>query len=468
MTDGRSIAVARWLPWLGLLAGLALLALRLPGELARPLHADEAGQWSLLAEGRPHSATGDRFHGPLLGQLASAGLGLAGLAPEAASETALRLVPLVFALSLLSLPWLAPRAWGWRGAFLPAFLATVAVLPAARFIQEPILATCLVLGAMLWLRSGEISAPGWLSPVAGLLAGLALACKVSAGLYLAAAGLAFGLMGARPGVRRLGAFGVGAALAWLLSQSSFLTDLPALVTWFRQLGRAFGLATGLGEPALPMESPLAWILSSATLAVLALLRWRARSRLGPWGSGDIDPLLAASAGILALHLVLPYKTPWLLLTLDLLALAVLAPRLVLALGEDRLGRVAGIALVALVLSGRPLWSVHRHDYVETGETLPRLAQALARMSPPVRIEVAQGHPWPLPYYLRGLTVAYGSRPLGAPAEVRLTEGAAGDVPRLAGYRTLPFAMRPNELWWLFVREERAAELDARLAEDARR
>jgi len=468
MTDGRSIAVARWLPWLGLLAGLALLAFRLPGELARPLHADEAGQWSLLAEGRPHSATGDRFHGPLLGQLARVGLGAAGIAPEGASETALRLVPLAVALSLVSLPWLAPLAWGWRRAFLPAFLATIAVLPATRFIQEPILATCLVLCAMLWLRSGEAPAGRWLPLVSGLLAGLALACKVSAGLYLAAAALAFGLMGARPDARRAGAFVLGAVLAWLLAQSSLLTDLPALVTWFRQFGRAFGVATGLGEPALPMESPLAWILSSTTLAVLVFLRWRARPRLGPWGAGDIDPLLAASVAVLAVHLALPYKTPWLLLTLDLLALAVLAPRLVLGLGEDRLGRAAGIALVALVLPGRPLWSVHRHDYVETGKAVPRLAKGLGEMSPPVTIEVAQGHPWPLPYYLRGLTVAYGSPLPGGTPDVRLTEGAPGDVPRLDGHRTLPFAMRPNELWWLFVREERAAELDARLAEAARR
>ncbi len=443
---------------LSLVFGLVLTAWLVTPDLQRPLHADEAVQWSLLTAPEPHSANQDRLHGPLLGLVAKPVLQLFNPSLESVSESQLRLIPLGWTLLiLLSLPWIAPAGWGLRHPLIFILLPLLA-LPAARFIQEWLMASLLVLAGCLAIRAQSAAKPrGWLL-AAGIGVGLALACKVSAVTYLGFALAALYFFGERSLIKKLFVPGLVAGVTWAIAQSSFLTDLPALGTWWLQLGRAFGLATGVTEPALPMVDPLAWILTGGTILGLVVFRWLLRSALGAWKSADIDPWLACLVGVYLFHLVLPYKTPWLLATLDLACLAGLAPRLLLALRAPW-GRTLLLGVGVVSLATLPKWaSVARYDYVETHPDVPRLALTLKSLASPAAaapwvIAVEQGHVWPLPFYLREYRVAYGALPVGTVAQVRLFPGEPGEAPLLTGYQPFPFLMRTGEVWWAYIQDD---------------
>lgn len=448
----------------GLLLGLLLLGWLVMPVLDRPFHADEAVQWSLLEGDRPHSATDDRLHGPLLLAVARPVLAAADLSPREVGAAQLRAIPLVWTLLLvLALPWVAPPAWGMARNPAVLFLLPLAALPAARFIQEWMMASSLMLASVLWLRA-EVAPSGarW-RLAAGAFAGLALACKVSALAPLAFGALAFHLLGHRPGARAWSlALGSG-LVAWASVQSSLFSDLPALGTWFVQLVRSLGLATGLGEPALPMGSPVPWVLTGATLGLVLVLRHVARAALGRPGTADLDPLLAAATGLCLFHLALPYKTPWLLATIDLLAVAVLLPRLAAALPSPCLRRALPLAAAILLAALPAVGSTRRYDYVETSEDVPRLAAAIHRLASEapgdLPITVEEGHAWPLPFHLRDRAVAYRAMPDDVGVALRLMVARSPEAPRVAGYRAFPFRMRPGELWWALVRDSRADAFD---------
>lgn len=456
-----------WLP-VALVFAIAVACLGLAFWLARdgvpsrPLHADEAGQWSLMVEGGPHSETGDRFHGPALGSLARAGFGVLGVDPAGASESALRAVPLLFAVTLLFSSFVRRH----RSSVLLGFLA---IAPCARFIQEPVLAASLVWAALFWLREDEVEARHlWrLRFAAGAFAGLALACKVTAALYLAVAALAYlWLRRAEPSRGGLVIFWSSTLLSWAYWQSTFFTDLPALATWWVQLGRAFGVAAGVTQEPLTLVTVWPWILSSVLLAVAGYGRWRLRAETPP-GRHRLDPLLLAATAVLLLHLVLPYKTPWLLMTIDMLVLVVLLPELLVddflrGLDEGAWRVVRGFLLLVLAVGAFRWVSSGRYAYVETSPAVPAMAGAIraaAVSSPTLLIQVSGANCWPLPYYLRGLRVGYGQFAGAEGADVRWIEAVGAEAPSVVGYRTYPVEMRPGELWWVLARGEAARSIE---------
>ena len=457
MTSGaRSRWLANGLLVLALFAAVLLLgdrafstALFSRHHPVAPLHADEAGQWSLLCGGRPHSETADRFHGPVLVQVARGACALVGADPANLSENSLRLVPLLLGLTL-AWPFLRRRKLG------PALLAIFAVLPMGRFIQEPILATALTWAAILWLRADEASperARRWRA-AAGAFAGLALACKVTAALYLGVAALAYLWVDRREEPRRgRSAFALAAFVSWVLWQSSWLRDLPALVTWWSQLTRAFGVASGVSAEPLRLVTVWPWIISGLCLAAAVVLRW-GRAGLA-WGRHALDPLLFTAAAIYLIHLALPYQTPWLMLSVDTLVLVVLLPGLLSEdfLAQDCRGLRLWAILMAAVCAGR--WvSLDRYAYVETLEGVPSAANAIRSLpgASGLVIQVSGTNYWPLPYYLRGLRVGYGDFAGAERADVRWIEAAGTEAPSAPGYRVFPVEMRSGELWWLLVRE----------------
>lgn len=459
------------LPWLVTLCVVCVAAL---GGNSRPLHADEAGQWSLLAEGQPHSATQDRFHGPALGLIARAAFGLLHVDPSSVSEGGLRLVPLLFALTLFLAPCVTrftASGPGWR-----PWTGLVAVAACGRFIQEPVLAVALTWAAMLWLAAdvGEASRAWRWRALAGAFAGLALACKVTAALYLVVAALSFLWLNrgraTRPGV---GAFWAAAAISWVLWQSSFLGDLPGLAAWWSQLARAFGVAAGVSAEPLHLVSAWPWVVSGLLLSAAAYGRWRLRAAMS-FGTHAFDPLLLAAVIVFLLHCALPYKTPWLLMAVDSLVLFVLLPELLLdQVTHERLGAVGAhifsfyavsATFLALVWLGCFRWvSDARYAYVETRPAVPALARAIRELpgSAGLTIQVKGSNYWPLPYYLRGLRVGYGDFQGAGQADVRWIEAEGDEAPPAPGYRVLPVEMRAGELWWLLVREPLAESLAPR-------
>lgn len=423
---------------------------------SRPLHADEAGQWSLMVEAKPHSETQDAFHGPALGTLARAALAVFGVEPTTASEGALRAVPLVFGFTLLFSSFVRSH----RSSVL---LGLLAIAPCARFIQEPILATSLVWAALFWLREDEVEARHlWrLRFVAGAAAGLALACKVTAALYLCVFAVSY--LWLRRGERSRGGlviFWLSTVFFWAYWQSTFFTDLPALAAWWVQLGRAFGVAAGVTQEPLKLVSVWPWILSTLLLLAAGYGRWRRRVET-PLGRHRLDPLLLASALVLLVHLLLPYKTPWLLMTVDMLVLIVLLPELVFDdlcrdFDEGTWRVVRGLLLVLLSIGVFRWVADVRYAYLETSAAVPPVARAIRAAATSDSSFVIQVHGtnyWPLPYYLKGLSVGYGDYPGAERANVRLLEASGSDAPRAEGYKVTPIELRTNEVWWLLVRQD---------------
>lgn len=451
--DAAAPRPPRWLLPALLLASLGLAW----GQLTRPFHADEACQWSLAAEADAHSLTGDRFHGPTLGLATRAAYALGGADLAEASAVGLRAIPFAFGLGLVFLPWLLPL----RGApgHLAALLAVPIAAASARFIQEPLMAAALVVAAALWIRSGP-AGDARFRLLAGLCAGFALACKVTAALHLAAAAAAILLLRqAAPGWRGFVAFAAAALVSWVLWQSGGLADLSALGTWCDQLGRAFGVATGLAAPPLPMESPVPWWVTAGLLALSGALRLLARRSGKPLGALPGDVVLLAAALAFLVHLALPYKTPWLLLSLDAALAVLVLPSLLPELGTfDRR------APVALALAIVPACPPDRHDYAETAADVPALAAALlAPGEGRPSLVLVKGEPaWPLPFYLRGGRVAYGEIAEPEAAEAWLVRASGAEPPEAPGRRAIPFRARDNELWWALAREPLAGRIESAL------
>lgn len=433
------LLVGAWLAW---------------GTLDRPFHADEAGQWALASEAAAHSRTGDRFHGPTLGLL-TRGLAAPGVTDlSQATAAGLRAVPLAFALSLVLIPWVLPSRSPDR--WIAPVLTLLVAAASPRFIQEPLMAAALAWAAALWLRAGPSGEPRF-RLLAGLAAGFALACKITAAMHLGLAAAAILLLRqAAPGWRGFAAFAAGMVGSWVLWQSSFLTNLPALGTWWGQFFRAFGVASGVSEPPLPMGSAIPWWFTGGLLTFALLLRFLSSPRGQLGAAKSLDFLLLAAGLAYVVHLALPYKTPWLLMTPDAVLLVLVLPGLLAGLSRA----LAVACVVAIGLLSHP----GRFDYVETKADVPALAAALTvdPAAVPSLVLVQGDHVWPFPFYLRGLRVAYGAVPDAAQAEVWLLQAAGPDAPSAPGRRAIAFAVRDNELWWALAREPFAARIEAAL------
>ena len=296
-----------------------------------PLHADEAVQWSLakeLSEGTPYSTNQDKFHGPTLATALLISAKVTGTAPTEMSEHYLRSVVSIFlglmAAAALILPGVDKGPRYVTAAFI---VLTGGCTPFGYyFVQEMLLVTGFVWGVALWMRA-EDSPPTsrwWL--LSGAAFGFALACKVTAAAYLVF--FLVGLLLLRRFVpdRRWLRFGFGLVASWALFQSVGFTDLPGLKTWWLQLARSLGVASGRSEDTLFAESLAPWGWAAAWLAVFTLARsglsragWRTRH------PADLPCLVAVL--VLGFHLALPYKTPWLLLLTFSLPLTLALPYL---------------------------------------------------------------------------------------------------------------------------------------------
>ena len=418
------------------------------------LHADEAVQWSLakeLSEGTPYSAHQDKFHGPTLATAMLISAKLTGTAPIDMHEDYLRSVVSVFlglmAAAALILPGVGKGPRYITAAFI---VLTGGCTPFGYYyVQEMLLAAGFVWGVALWLRA-EGSPPTsrwWL--LSGAAFGFALACKVTAAAYLVFFLLALVLLRQFVPDRRWLRFGFGLVASWALFQSVGFTDLPGLKTWWLQLARSLGVASGQSEDTLYAVSLAPWACAAAWLAVfalgrsgLSLVRWRSRHVT------DLPCLVALL--VFLFHLALPYKTPWLLLVVFSLPLTLALPYLLVG-GAGRMSLLA-LGLATVALSARKPLSAHSPTDYEVGRfrgSVDRMAKAYG---PKFFVAVEGGHYWPLPYYLRKHPVGYGEFPQAAQAPVRLIPAHDASVPVVSGYAVRELTLRPDgaDRYWVLV------------------
>lgn len=419
------------------------------------LHADEAVQWSLakeLSEGTPYSAHQDKFHGPTLATALLISAKLTGTAPMEMNEHYLRSVVSIFlglmAAAALILPDVSRPVRYVTAAFI---VLTGGCTPFSYyFVQEMLLVTGFVWGVALWMRA-EGSPPTsrwWL--LSGAAFGFALACKVTAAAYLVFFLLALGLLRQFGPDRRWLRFGFGLVASWALFQSVGFTDLPGLKTWWLQLARSLGVASGRSEDTLYAESLAPWGWAAAWLAVFAVAR-SGLARAG-WRTRHPADLPCLVAGLVFLfHLALPYKTPWLLLLVFSLPLPLALPYLLVG----RAGRMTALAfgLVAIALAARRPLSLHsRTNDLEVESLLFSVANVAKDYGDKFYIAVEGGHYWPLPYYLRSYRVGYGDFPQAVKAPVRLIPATDDSEPAEPSRVVLPLTLRADggDRYWVLV------------------
>jgi hypothetical protein len=304
-----------------------------------------------------------------------------------------------------------------------------------------------VWGVALWMRA-EGSAPDsrwWL--LSGAAFGFALACKVTAAAYLFLFLVALWMLRRFVPDRRWLRFGFGLVASWACFQSVGFTDLDGLRTWWVQLARSLGVASGQSEDTLYAVSLAPWGWAAAWLAVfalarsgLSLARWRSRHE------ADLPCLVALL--VFLFHLALPYKTPWLLLLVFSLPLTLALPYLL----SGRVARVGllAVGLAAVAMLALPSLTEHTRtsDLVFFNKGVDRLAKAYGDK---FYVAVEGGHYWPLPYYLRQHKVGYGDSPRAAKAPLRLILATDASEPFVPGYAVSSVTLREGgDRYWVLV------------------
>ena len=432
----------------------------LPQGMSQPLHADEAVQWSLakeFSEGVPYSSNADRFHGPTLAVSLNAASKLTGTAFADMSESYLRNVAgcylLLLSLAALALPGVSLASRATAAAF--CFLIGGGAPFGFYGVQEVLLVAGLAWGAVLWLRSEATESPklrGIWRLLSGLAFGFALACKVTAAAYLFFFFVALTIVRRPWADRYLAGFLLGLVASWATFQSVGFTDVRGLSTWWQQLARSLGVASGRSEDTLTAVSYWPWIWAALWLLEFSLQRFL-RERHLPFRASPADFILTFVGLIFVFHLLLPYKTPWLLYGVMALPLVLLVPA---QLGGG--WRKDGLLLIGLLVSAayaagdfadhskterKPLRAFLDHVY-----DLSRSYQTSGRK---FYIAVEGGHYWPLPYYLRKYPVGYGDFPQAAQAPLRLIPATDASEPVVPGYAVSSLTLRDGgDRYWVLV------------------
>jgi hypothetical protein len=424
----------------------------------QPLHADEAVQWSLakeLSEGVPYSVNADRFHGPTLALSLNAASKLTGTSFTEMSVVYLRNVA-GFYLLLLSLAALAlPGVSLWSRLTAAAFCLLVGggAPFGFYFVQEVLLVAGLAWGVVLWLRSEAALSPGGRSfwrLLSGLVFGFALACKVTAAAYLFFFFVALMVVRKPWADRHLAGFLLGLVGSWVTFQSVGFTDVRGLITWWQQLARSFGVASGRSGDTLTAVSYWPWIWAALWLAEFSLQRYL-RERFVPFRCSAADFILVFVGLVFLFHLLLPYKTPWLLYGVMALPLVLLLPA--------QLGgcwRKDGLLLIGLLVSA----AYAAGDFADHSKT-DRMSLRVflwrvddlsdAYKEGKFYIAVEGGHYWPLPYYLRMYPVGYGEFPQAAKAPLRLIPATDASEPVVPGYAVSSLTLREGgDRYWVLV------------------
>lgn len=417
-------------------------AVRLPSLDLRPFHHDEANQayrFGLLLDEGVYQYDAEDHHGPTLYYLTQPLAFLVGA--DSFAETSIvmyRLVPVIAGCVMILLLGLLRTALGRLGTlgamvlltFTPAF-----VFYSRYYIQESllILFTVVTLGAG-WLGAARRSTM-W-AVICGVGMGCMLATKETAVLTLAA----FGLSGFIVWVRNRFCFQALRLLFWAVGSALLTTAIwytNAFTSWdgLLALWKAVGVYAerGLGESTVHIQ-PWNYYLEMLTiyryekgplfgegiifgLGLLgAFLSIRGRTPTG------VNPLFHRFLSLAALFLtlvysLLPYKTPWCILSMLFLWVLLAGIGLIWLLEEkinQRWGRVCLIVSLSALLCWQSIrvafvYAVdvaNPYVYAQTSERfsaltdrLEELRQASERdlyiqvIAPPDRL-------WPLPFYLR--------------------------------------------------------------------
>lgn len=447
--------MSRWILFiLLLLTGLAL-AVRCPSLSVRPMHNDEGVNGYKFAQLWPHGSykyDPNEHHGPTLVYATYALVGLTG-APEIAqvSDSRLRMVTVVFGAALLLLLLLTVDALGRRGTLWAALF--IAVSPAMVFysryyIHEMLLVFFTFLALAAGWRYWRTRKIGWIL-LAGAALGLTQATKETFVFSLAAGAFAVGLN--QVWNRWLDATGVSVramsldwrhvaagVVAWLLVAvvlfSSFfsnaagpLDSIRTYLPWLHRVGGDSPHLHGWGyywKHLLWFHAEGGQVWTELLVLVLAMVGGAAgfvRKNLGRGNPSFLRFLTLYTVVLAGIYTVIPYKTPWCVLTFwhtTLLLAGVGAAILVRLLHRTLLQ--AGVTLALLAGAAHLGWQARELSlplaYAQTNPyvyspTLPGMLELVNRVDKlgkaslqgnqtVIKVMAPDSDFWPLPWYLR--------------------------------------------------------------------
>jgi uncharacterized protein (TIGR03663 family) len=438
-----------------LVAAVIALVLRLPALGLRPMHTDEAVnaiKFGQLWEHGAYKYDPNEHHGPSL-FYATLALGRLTGAPDFKhySERRLRLVTVLFGFGLVLLVPLLGDGLGTRGAGWAALFLAVSpamVFYSRYFIHEMLLVFFTLLALAAGWRYWRSRKLGWILLAGGAL-GLMDATKETFVLTLGAAAVAVlvnqtwnrVLDASGPPVRapRLNRAHLAAGLlVWfivaLLLFSSFFTNangpLDSLRTYRAWASRAEGASPHLHPWSFylhrllwfhPAAGPVFSEVFILILATIAAWVGFARKGLGNANPSFVRFLALYTFLLAAFYSLLAYKTPWCLLNFwfGAVLLAGVGASVLLNGIRDLFPRIA-MALVLVAGAFHLAWQAwqldttyaadRRNPYIYA-QTSPNLRELVARVesiiaaSPQgtetlIKVMVADGDYWPLPWYLR--------------------------------------------------------------------
>lgn len=438
------------------LLAVGALLFRLPALDNRPMHGDEAVhafKFRDLWEKGVYRYDPNEYHGPTIYYAELPVVWLKGRKTfNDVREADYRLATVVFGAAILLLLLPLHDALGEHGTVVAAALLAISpafVFYSRDYIQEIVLAffTLAMLGCG-WRYARSLK-PAWLIG-AGISAGLMIATKETAVVTFVACGIGLGLTalwsrradGAAPDWRRLRnprLMGLVAGIALLtacLVLTNFFRHPVAAIDYLRSytpwLGRAHGTNLhrhpwsyylGILIWSKTGRSPV-WseglIVGLAIVGMVAALLPKERERLE--GSVLFCRFLAFTTLVLtAAYSLIPYKTPWCVLSF-LLGMILMAGVGAVALVHLLPGRVLKTVVIAglLVAYGQLAWQSYRTSYVaymdeanpyvyaqpvtdvlELAKQMQKLSRAFHEHDAMVvKIVSKDNYYWPIPWYIR--------------------------------------------------------------------
>lgn len=454
-----------------LMAAALAASLRLYQLADRPVHTDEAVnafQVGEILNGKIFRYTSVDYHGPLFFALSALCAKAAGATSLASmDEWSLRWPAALSSLLLLLLIAPLARFVGPAAALVAAFLWALNPMAVyyGRYAIHESLFVSLTLAFLLALPKALQNRDWRWQATCALLAALMIATKETAVISVVGAFLAalvqttwrhgFTLRGLLIGTV------VGAATAipcftWGFQNPLAIFDLLAAAENF--ISRAGGQGhqkawSYYGEILLQLRSGPVLALTAAAGGWL----WRSHS-FGRY-------LSIYALAVFTFYSLIPYKTPWLLLSL-VVPLVVLAG-IALALLWKRSACLAAAAAVLILASSmfdvvklsfklasderNPL--AYAHALPDLTGLPPLVHQWQQQNGRPPKMAVITADPWPLPWYLRHQpTVGYWQKPEQLQAmDILILDPEMAQDMALEGWRPTIFGQRPGSLLMLYRR-----------------
>ncbi|MDF7799717.1 TIGR03663 family protein [Pontiellaceae bacterium B1224] len=492
----------KWMPIAFLLILFAGLSLRVPQLADRPLHHDEANQayrFGLLLDEGTYEYDADDHHGPTLYYLTLPIARLTGVSSfEESTEITYRALPAVFGMLLILCIPLLRSGIGCLAVLASALF--VAISPAmayySRFyIQEMLL----VVFTLLTIASGWLSIKSgsrrW-AVVCGISAGLMFATKETAVLSFAAlagASIICAIL-ARAShlpLKNLVLALVCAALVAYVLFSSFLSNLngplEALLAFKGYAARGSGAETEHVHPwnyylrmltIYRFEGGPRWseglTFGLGLLGCVAIIRKKLPQNTD---IGLARYIMFYTLLLTAIYSVLPYKTPWCILSflLGWILLAGIGLASIMNCCNDKItirSAVRFVRILILLLFVYPVYATYQlahrtvyryaadyrnpYVYAHTSPDFKNLVNRIADLeavSPKgnnlyIQVIAKPDSMWPLPFYLRKFpNIGYWTDALEVPGEVKpdLIIAPVDFETDSAAFLTEYYGLRPDTL-----------------------